>query len=283
VVPVHGAGIADGRAFLVMRYVAGHDLRALVFAGGALAPDRATRIALHLGDALDAIHRAGYVHRDAKPQNVLLDHAGHVYLTDFGLAKQAIATAGDTRSAQWVGTLDYVAPEQIRGERVDARADVYALGGVLFFLLTGRVPFERESEHAKLWAHLADPPPRPSDVRPELVITGDAHVSSVRDVPPHFRSFDGDPLATEFMGTSISSEGDQPEAPPFAGDPHNPQLLFSSNRRGYVKVLLEPGLWTSEFRAVSTVLAPEATAWTEATFVVENGKPGAQRLDAVAT
>ena len=135
-VPVHGAGIEDGRAYLVMRYVEGHDLRTVVLAEGPLTTDRATRIAEQLGEALDAIHHLGYVHRDLKPQNVMVDAAGHVYLSDFGLAKQALATAGDTRSEQWVGTLDYVAPEQIRGERVDARADVYSFGGVLYFMLT---------------------------------------------------------------------------------------------------------------------------------------------------
>ena len=168
VIPVHDAGVADGRAYLVMRYVAGDDLRTLVRRDGALGAERAAWIALRLGEALDAIHRAGYVHRDVKPQNVLIDANGHVYLSDFGLAKQAIATSGPTTSNQWVGTLDYVAPEQIRGERVDARADVYALGGVLYFVLTGRVPFERETDHAKLWAHLMDEPPRPSAIRPEL-------------------------------------------------------------------------------------------------------------------
>ena len=168
VVPVHGVGLEDGRTYLVMRYVAGDDLRTVVLGEGAFEPRRAAAIAAQLGDALDAIHRAGYVHRDVKPQNVMLDATGHVYLSDFGLAKQALATAGPTRPEEWVGTLDYVAPEQIRGERVDARADVYALGGVLYFMLTGRVPYARETDHQKLWAHLADPPPRPGDVRPEL-------------------------------------------------------------------------------------------------------------------
>ena len=94
-----------------------------------------------------------------KPQNVMVGAGGHVYLSDFGLAKQALATAGPTTSEHWVGTLDYVAPEQIRGEPVDGRADVYALGGVLSFMLTARVPFDRPTDDAKLWAHLHDPPP----------------------------------------------------------------------------------------------------------------------------
>src|SRR5919108_5709084 len=176
VIPVHGVGVAEGRAYLVMRYVAGSDLRTVVRADGPLAPERAAAIAMRLGDALDAIHRAGYVHRDVKPQNVMIDAAGHVYLSDFGLAKQTLASSGQTRSEQWVGTLDYVAPEQIRGERVDARADVYSLGGVLYFVVTGRVPFERASDQAKLWAHIADPPPRPTDARPQLPAELDAVV-----------------------------------------------------------------------------------------------------------
>jgi hypothetical protein len=177
VVPVHGAGVAEGRAYLVMRYVAGDDLRALVRREGPFSPERAADVAMQLGDALDAIHAAGYVHRDVKPQNVMVDAAGHVYLSDFGLAKETLATIGPTTSEQWVGTLDYVAPEQIRGERVDARADVYAAGGVLYFMLTGHVPFERANEHAKLWAHLADPPPLPSERRPELPAALDAVVA----------------------------------------------------------------------------------------------------------
>jgi hypothetical protein len=176
VVPVHGAGVEDGRAYLVMRYVAGSDLRSVVRGAGPLEPKRAAAITMRLGDALDAIHRAGYVHRDVKPQNVMLDASGHVYLSDFGLAKQTLASSGETRSEHWVGTLDYVAPEQIRGERVDARADIYSLGGVLYFMLTGGVPFERETDQAKLWAHLADPPPLPSQARRELPVELDTVV-----------------------------------------------------------------------------------------------------------
>ena len=162
VVPVHAVGTDDDRAYLVMRFIRGDDLRTLVRRDGLLSPLRAAAVAEQLGDALDAIHRAGYVHRDVKPANVLIDDDGRVYLSDFGLAKAALATHGPTSEDHWVGTLDYVAPEQIRGELVDARTDVYALGGVLHFMLTGLPPFERAGEEAKLWAHLHEPPPRPS-------------------------------------------------------------------------------------------------------------------------
>ena len=165
VIPVYDAGEADDVAYIAMRYVGGEDLRSLVRARGPLEPDAAAEIIAQAGAALDAIHRAGFVHRDVKPANLLVDEEQHVYLTDFGLAKAVLTRAGGTRTGQWVGTLDYVAPEQIRGGRIDARADVYALGGVLHFALTGRVPFEREGDEAKLWAQLSAPPPVPSSLR----------------------------------------------------------------------------------------------------------------------
>jgi serine/threonine protein kinase len=141
VIPLLHAGEEGGVPYLVMRFVDGDDVRTLVRRSGALDPERAARIVAGAGEALDAIHAAGLVHRDVKPANVLLGPGDHVYVTDFGLAKHAVSRDGQTRSGQWVGTLDFVAPEQIRGERVDARADVYALGGLLFFMLTGAVPF----------------------------------------------------------------------------------------------------------------------------------------------
>ncbi len=165
VIPVHSAGERDGVAYLVMRLIEGDDVRTLIRRDGPLRPGRAADVAAQAAGGLDAIHRAGYVHRDIKPANVLADRDGHVYITDFGLAKQLLTRRGATRTGQWVGTLDYVAPEQIRGGRVDARADVYALGGVLCFMLTGEVPFERDSDEAKLWAQLSEPPPVPSRLR----------------------------------------------------------------------------------------------------------------------
>ena len=162
VVPVHAVGTEDDLAYLVMRLIRGDDLRTVVRRDGPLSPERAAAVAERIGDALDAIHRAGYVHRDVKPPNVLIDDDGHVYLSDFGLAKAALATRGPTTADHWVGTLDYVAPEQIRGGMVDARTDVYALGGVVHFMLTGQPPFVRDGDEAKLWAHLHDPAPRPS-------------------------------------------------------------------------------------------------------------------------
>src|SRR5690349_10853017 len=163
VIPIYYAGDEDGIAYIAMRYVAGDDVRSLVRREGPLDPQRAAHIVAQIASALDAAHAAGLVHRDIKPANVLLGPDDHVYLTDFGLTKHALSIAGTTKPGHWVGTLDYVAPEQIRGERVDARADVYALGCLLYYTLTGEVPYKREGDEARLWAHLNDPPPKPSE------------------------------------------------------------------------------------------------------------------------
>ena len=164
VVPVHAVGTDEDRAYLVMRFIRGDDLRTLVRRDGPLPPMRAAAIAERLGDALDAIHRAGYVHRDVKPPNVLIDDDDHVYLSDFGLAKAALATRGPTSEDHWVGTLDYVAPEQIRGEPVDAphRRLRPRRVSCISCSRAGRRSLTSADE-AKLWAHLHEEPPRPSE------------------------------------------------------------------------------------------------------------------------
>ncbi len=169
VIPVYYAGEREGVLFIVMRYVDGPDLRALVRAEDKLDPERAAHTIAEVAGALDAAHRHGLVHRDVKPANILLDQDDHAYLTDFGLTKRAATTAGGglSRAGGWVGTLGYVAPEQIRGERVDARTDVYALGCVLVYALTGKAPYSGDSDEATLWAHLNAPPPSES-VPPEF-------------------------------------------------------------------------------------------------------------------
>src|SRR5215213_5257923 len=140
VIPVYAAGEHDGALYLVMRYVGGTDLHALLRDQGALEPERAAALVAQVGAALDAAHRAGLVHRDVKPANVLL--AGdHAYLSDFGLTRLARSDTQLTESGQWMGTVEYCSPEQLRGARTDARADVYSLGCVLFAALTGGPPF----------------------------------------------------------------------------------------------------------------------------------------------
>jgi DNA-binding beta-propeller fold protein YncE len=158
VIPIFYTGEHEGALYIAMRYVEGSDLRTLVRAEGRLAPERAARIVRQVGAALDAAHARGIVHRDVKPANVLLGPDDHAYLTDFGLTKRLHSLTASTRSGGWVGTLGYVAPEQIRGERVDARSDVYALGCVLYHSVAGAPPYQRDSDEATLWAHLNDPP-----------------------------------------------------------------------------------------------------------------------------
>jgi YVTN family beta-propeller protein len=166
VVPIYGAGEADGQLYLAMRYIEGTDLATLIAREAELTPERAARICAQVAEALSAAHERGIVHRDVKPGNVLLDARDHAYLSDFGLVRQTEIGTGITKTGQLTGTVDYVAPEQIRGDPVDARADIYSLGCVLFECLTGEPPFRRDTEVATLYAHLESPTPRPSERRP---------------------------------------------------------------------------------------------------------------------
>ncbi len=155
VIPIYEAGEHDGQLYLAMRYVPGSDLRTLLERDGPLAPERTLAILDQIAGALDAAHRQGLVHRDVKPANVLLDEDEHAYLTDFGITKQLGDDAGDAGQ----GTLDYLAPEQIRGEPVDGRTDGYALACVLYECLAGRPPYRRQTPAETMWAHLRDDPP----------------------------------------------------------------------------------------------------------------------------
>jgi streptogramin lyase len=171
IVPIYAAGDAEGRLYLAMRYVEGYDLRELIAREAPLDPARALRLTEQVGDALDAAHERGLIHRDVKPANVLITGRSgreHCYLTDFGLTKQTSSISGLTGTGELVGTIEYVSPEQIRGERVDGRADVYSLGCVLYECLAGVRPFARESEVATLWAHVHEPPGSLRPAHPEL-------------------------------------------------------------------------------------------------------------------
>jgi hypothetical protein len=174
VVTVFGAGERDGLLYVAMRYVDGDDLGRVIARGGALPPDSAAELVSQVADGLDAVHAAGLVHRDVKPANVIVaeeEDGRSAYLTDFGLAKAAAATEGLTATGEVIGSVDYMAPEQIEGRRIDARTDVYALGCVLFHAVTGRVPFPERETSAKMWAHLNEPPPAASS-RSEAVPKG---------------------------------------------------------------------------------------------------------------
>src|SRR5579862_622213 len=167
IIPIYDAGEADGIVYIAMRYVSGGDLAEQIDRA-PLEPDRAVSVLEQVAGALDTAHAHGLVHRDVKPANVLIEAGGErVYLTDFGIAKRA-GTRGLTRTGFFVGTLDYAAPEQIRGEPLGPSADVYAFGCLLFESLTGRKPFDRATDVAVMHAQLHDPPPPIGTLRPDL-------------------------------------------------------------------------------------------------------------------
>ena len=172
IIPVFEAGEAGGVLFIAMRYVQGRDVRSLLDELGTLPPPRAISIITQVASALDAAHSHGLVHRDVKPANMLLDRtvgrADHVYLSDFGLSKQSLSSSGLTGTGQFLGTLDYVAPEQIEGRPVDGRTDLYALAGAAFEMLGGAPPFKRDQGLAVLWAQISEPPPPLTARRAEL-------------------------------------------------------------------------------------------------------------------
>jgi YVTN family beta-propeller protein len=158
IIPVYDAGEVAGELYLAMRYVGGSDLKKLL-AEGALSAERTIAIVYQVAGALDAAHERGLVHRDIKPSNVLLDEREHVYLADFGLSRRLGEPGAALAAAQSLGSIDYVAPEQIRGEQVDGRADLYSLGCLLYECVTGSPPFARSTDSAVLFAHLEEEPP----------------------------------------------------------------------------------------------------------------------------
>ncbi|MGH2663900.1 MAG: serine/threonine-protein kinase [Actinomycetota bacterium] len=193
IVPIYDAGEADGMPYLMMHFVRGTDLAVMIDEEGALDPDRTVGIISQVVSALDTAHDRGLVHRDVKPANILIasgegaEPAGHVYLTDFGLAKEVQSGSRLTRAGVFMGTLDYVAPEQVQGEGIDRRADVYSLGALVYQCLTGRVPFPRDSEYALMYAHIQQEPPKVTDERPELPAAVDDVIAKTMAKDPEGR------------------------------------------------------------------------------------------------
>ncbi|MEV8531716.1 serine/threonine-protein kinase [Streptomyces sp. NPDC051211] len=215
IVPVFEAGETEGLLYIAMRYVAGLDLRALLDRTGPLPVDTAARIAGQVASALDAAHDHDLVHRDVKPGNILIaegtdsDHPEHVYLTDFGLTKKSLSLTGFTGVGQFVGTLDYVAPEQISGKPVDGRCDVYSLGCVVYETLAGGPPFQRDDDMALLWAHQYDPPPPLTSRRPGLPPALDGVLARALAKSPEDRW----PTCLEFAGAlrrAAAADGGHP-------------------------------------------------------------------------
>ena len=174
VIPIYDMGSKDDLLYIAMRYVSGTDMRQMIKKRGRLRPETALFLIGQAARALDAAHRKGLVHRDVKPGNLLVERGDdeadpdHVYLADFGITKHAMSRSGLTSTGQFLGTIDYVAPEQIRGTSVLGLADQYSLGCVLYECLTGRVPFEKDLDAAIISAHVEEMPTMPTILRPEL-------------------------------------------------------------------------------------------------------------------
>ncbi|MFG1926321.1 protein kinase [Cryptosporangium sp. NPDC048952] len=239
IIPIYEAGEVDGHLYLAMRFVEGADLKVVLKRRGTLTVEEAMTLFGQVGAALDAAHQAGLVHRDVKPANILVSAAStpagrdHVYLSDFGLTKRASSLTGVTATGIVVGTMDYVAPEQIGGKPVDARTDVYALGCVVYQALSGKVPFIRDDDAALLWAHLMEMPTPVSSLRPEVPVEVDQVIATAMAKGPEGRfascgefiaalgaAFSGKPvnLPTAATGTAVS-----PSSAPPAPQPPTPQ------------------------------------------------------------
>ncbi len=193
IIPVFEAGEADGVLFIAMRYVAGRDVRALIERSGPLPPSRVANIVTQVASALDTAHARGLVHRDVKPANMLLGSVAsgvapdHVYLSDFGLSKLSVAAVSLTSTGQFLGTLDYMSPEQVEGRPIDGRTDLYALGCSAFEMLTGRPPFQRDQDLAVMWAQVSAPPPSACQLRPGLPAGVDAVLARAMAKAPENR------------------------------------------------------------------------------------------------
>ena len=189
VITVYDAGDADGLLYLAMQFVAGTDLRRLLELEGPLEPARALNILAQVAGALDAAHAHGLVHRDVKPANVLVD-IDRAYLGDFGLTKRFDATGGLTGVGQIVGTVDYLAPEQIDGGKVDGRTDLYALGCVVYECIAGRPPHAKDSDIAVLFAHVREEPPPLSSLVDDIPDSVDDVISKAlaKDVDDRYSS-----------------------------------------------------------------------------------------------
>src|SRR5262245_25731493 len=199
IVPVHAAGEVEGKLYIAMRLIEGSDLKALLQKEERLSAERALATCAQLANALDAAHASGLLHRDVKPSNVLIEQDAdgdeHVYLADFGLAKTLGSGTRMTETGRLLGTIDYMAPEQIRGQQLDGRADLYSLGCLLYECLVGEPPFARRSDVATIYAHLHEPPPAASDPKPVLPQAIDAVLARALAKQPEERY----PAGTEFV------------------------------------------------------------------------------------
>jgi serine/threonine protein kinase len=193
IIPIYEAGDENDVFFIAMRFVDGSDLKSILKRDGPLDLARAVSICTQIAAALNVAHSRDLVHRDIKPANILIasgmgpEESDHVYVSDFGVAKQTSDAAPLTRTGLFVGTADYAAPEQIEGKPLDGRADIYALGCVLYQTLTGEMPYDRDSEVAMMYAHLLEPPPVATEKRTDLPAAVDEIIAKAMAKAPEDR------------------------------------------------------------------------------------------------
>jgi serine/threonine protein kinase len=215
IVGVLDAGEQDGQLYIAQRYIEGTDLGTRIETGGPMAPERMGEVITEIGSALDAAHEAGLVHRDVKPRNILIrERDDRCFLADFGLTKRTASSDSLTGAGEFLGTFAYAAPEQLGGEAVDGRADLYALGCVLYEGLTGSPPFSGDI-HSMITAHLTKPPPPASGARADLPPAVDAVITKAMAKDPADRYQTGRELA-EATSRALRSSGLPPPvvAPP---------------------------------------------------------------------
>jgi CheY-like chemotaxis protein/predicted Ser/Thr protein kinase len=248
IVTVYDAGESEGALWIAMHLVEGTDLRRLLHEDGPREPREVAAIAAQIGSALDAAHAAGLVHRDVKPANILLDGT-HAWLSDFGLTKRLISSADITAAHDIIGTPDYLAPEQIEGAPPDGRVDQYALACVVHHCLAGAPPFEKDSDLAIIQAHLKEPPPRITEVRPDLPpalahVLGRAMAKDPADRFPAASDFAA-ALATALGVEGASDAGDEAERATGyvmvgVGEPSTRAVIRAALGRGTVDLVEVP-------------------------------------------
>jgi predicted Ser/Thr protein kinase len=301
-IPIYEAGVADENTpYLVMRYVEGEDLSSLLRREGRLDTKRAAAIVDQIAGALDEAHARGLVHRDVKPANVIVESrrgTEHAYLTDFGLTREMDASSGVTATGRWVGTIDYASPEQIKGRPVDARCDVYALGCVLFTTLTGRLPFERDEDVAKLYAHVSEPPPRASAVAPDVSQDVDRVITRAMAKDPDFRFPSAGDMGRAALAAATGTPVAEPEHTVATGEaapatePAPPPVTPAPTQPATISPAAEPESTVEASAAQPTAPAGELPAElpaeppTAAAAPSEQGRPtragGRRRLAALA-
>ncbi len=274
VIPVYAVGEAGGILYIAMRFVDGVDLRGLLASEGRLEPRRAAAIVDAVAEALDAAHAAGLVHRDVKPANILISATrgrDHVYLSDFGLSRHVEGSHGLTGTGAFLGTIDYVAPEQARGDRVDARTDVYSLGCVLFQALTGTVPFPLDNDLAKLYAHDTKPAPSVLERAPDLPATFDPVLARAMAKDPDDRYLSAGDLGRAAVAAGRNEPLSRAERSVAVGDAAPPGAETVMRPLAQPAVETDAGQTTA--RAAAAAGAPAAVADTAPSAPAPNRRP----------